>query len=89
MKFINELVFVLIFGSIILIPFLALKGGFVFYNELDNDEKIELFKKKKEFICSTFNDKYFVSSKSNWKVFNNKYFKKDDLLIEILSCEIK
>lgn len=87
MKFLYDLVFILAIGTIVLIPFLFLKGAFYFTNILNTDEKIELFYKNRKFICSSLNSNYLVSKNSQWKIFNDKYFKKDDLLIDISKCK--
>lgn len=80
---------VLFLSAAVLIPTFLLRESFIYMNEFSNDEKIEQFKTNTEFICSTFTDKYFVSKKSGFEILDSKYFKKDDLLIEISNCEVR
>lgn len=53
-----------------------------------NTLKIEHFGKNKELICSSKSiSSYFVSIKEGWSIYEDRYFKKADLLIDISACK--
>jgi hypothetical protein len=84
------------------IPFIFM-GSFIFVTILsylfelyDNSavkEKRGAFYDKNTFICESgvFKKKehYLVSINEGWSVYEDSYFKKEDLLLEIINCEQK
>lgn len=63
------------------------------YEKSDSKEKIEAFYNEKRVICQTRvprnKEYYLVSKNEGWSVYEEEFFKKDDLLLKIINCEEK
>lgn len=63
------------------------------YENSANKEKIKAFYDENSLICEAgaFQNKqhYIVSIKEDWSVYEENYFKKEGLLLEIINCEQK
>lgn len=63
------------------------------YENSANKEKVRAFYHKNSLICETGvlqnKQHYIVSIKEGWSIYDDKYFKKEDLLLEIINCEQK
>ncbi len=78
----------IVVGSIFLIPIFGLRSCLAYEKNYHNEDKKIVFKNSKVLICKPmFSDgNYLVSKKRGWSI-HKDYFKKDDLLIYINSCE--
>lgn len=78
--FICSYLFIMIVSSLI-----------AFYEKSDAKEKIKAFYNGKTIICKTGalkrKQSYLVFNKEGWSVYEDNYFKKNDLLLEIINCE--
>lgn len=78
--FIGSYLFIMIVSSLI-----------AFYEKSDAKEKIKAFYNGKTIICKAGalqkKHHYLVSIKEGWSVYKDNYFKKNDLLLEIINCE--
>lgn len=72
---------------------IALAYLFALYDNSSIKEKRRAFYDENSFICETgaFKKKehYLVSINEGWSVYEANYFKKEDLLLEIINCEQK
>ncbi|WP_310440974.1 hypothetical protein [Sulfurimonas sp.] len=63
------------------------------YEKSDSKEKIEAFYNGKTVVCKAgalgIKQNYLVLEKEGWSVYEEEFFKKDDLLLEIINCEVK
>lgn len=80
--FIGSFLFITIFSSLIAL-----------YEDSKTKEKIKAFYNAKAVLCKAgalgIKHNYLVLEKEGWSVYNEEFFKKDDLLLEIINCEIK
>ncbi|MCK9454745.1 hypothetical protein [Sulfurimonas sp.] len=78
-------------GSFVFVTILSYL--FALYDNNTIKEKRGAFYDENTFICKTgaFKKKehYLVSIKEGWSVYEDSYFKKEDLLLEIINCEQK
>ncbi|TKI69024.1 hypothetical protein FCU45_08670 [Sulfurimonas crateris] len=78
-------------GSFVFVTILSYL--FALYDNSAVKEKRRAFYDENSFICETgaFKKKehYLVSIKEGWSVYEDSYFKKEDLLLEIINCEQK
>ncbi|MDD5156821.1 hypothetical protein [Sulfurimonas sp.] len=91
-RFLESLVIIVIVGSIFMGIAYLLKLGINYMNSFDMDEKVEAFENQKTLLCSTGitnNQKMLVSKNSNWEMYKNEYFKRDDMLLEIRLCVVE
>ena len=72
---------------------IALAYLFALYDNSSIKEKRRAFYDENSFICETgaFKKKehYLVFIKEGWSVYEDNYFKKEDLLLEIINCKQK
>mgnify|MGYP006909082867 CR=1 FL=1 len=63
------------------------------YEKSDAKEKIKAFYNGKTIIYKTGalkrKQNYLVLKKEGWSIYEDEFFKKDDLLLEIINCEAK
>lgn len=79
--FIGSYLFIMMLSSLIAL-----------YEKSDAKEKIKSFYHGKTIICKTGafkKNNYLVLEKEKWSVYKDEFFKKDDLLLEIINCEVK
>ena len=80
--FIGSFLFITILSSLI-----------AHYENSDAKDKIKAFYDKKAILCKAgalgIKHNYLVLEKDRWSVYEEKFFKKDDLLLEIINCEVK
>lgn len=90
-------------GLLIGLVFLVLMGIFFYYlgQILDNLEQAQREKQNKAdkayflangtFTCASSpiitSSRYFVSKENGWSIYDAKYFKKEDLLVDFKSCK--
>jgi len=80
---------VLLSGLVALIVYLSLRNT---YSALSPEDTYKYFVQKNiEFICSAslyaYGEDYLVSKKNGWELFDKKYFKKGDMLLDIRGCK--
>lgn len=91
-RFLESLVIIVIVGSIFMGIAYLLKLGINYINLFDMDEKVEAFENQKMLICSTGitnNQKMLVNKNNNWEIYKEKYFKREDMLLEIRICMVE
>lgn len=91
-SFIESIIAIVLIGGIFMGFMLLLRTGINHMNEFDLNERIESFQNDKTFICSTGfmgNQKLLVSKSGNWEIHKMRYFKKEEMLLEIRLCEIE
>ncbi|NOQ32087.1 MAG: hypothetical protein GQ570_13300 [Helicobacteraceae bacterium] len=84
-------------STMLLIIFLVI-GIFLMIDSMDTTKKklvadnSNWFHKNGEQLCPSsryqYSNKYIVSKKYGWAIYDNEFFKKGDLLVYINSCEI-
>jgi hypothetical protein len=80
--FIGSFLFITVLSSLIAL-----------YENSDAKDKIKAFYDGKAVLCKAgalgIKHNYLVLEKEGWSVYDNRFFKKDDLLLEIINCEVK
>lgn len=88
----ESLVAIIVVGTIFMGILYLLKLGINYTNSFDMDEKIEAFANQKTLLCSTGvtnNQKLLVNKNNNWEIYKEKYFKREDMLLEIRICMVE
>ncbi|WP_310440970.1 hypothetical protein [Sulfurimonas sp.] len=88
----ESLVAIIVVGTIFMGILYLLKLGINYTNSFDMDEKIEAFENQKTLLCSTGitnNQKLLVNKNNNWEIYKEKYFKREDMLLEIRICMVE
>lgn len=88
----ESLVAIIVVGIIFMGILYLLKLGINYTNSFDMDEKVEAFENQKTLLCSTGitnNQKLLVNKNNNWEIYKEKYFKREDMLLEIRICMIE
>lgn len=68
------------------------KLGINHINTFDIEEKREAFEKNQTLLCATGitnNQKLLINKNSNWEIYKESYFKKEDMLLEIRLCKVE
>ncbi|ABB43512.1 hypothetical protein Suden_0231 [Sulfurimonas denitrificans DSM 1251] len=88
----ESLVAIIVVGTIFMGILYLLKLGINHTNSFDMDEKVEAFENQKTLLCSTGitnNQKLLVNKNNNWEIYKEKYFKREDMLLEIRICMVE
>lgn len=87
-SFFKELFFICLISFLfIFLPVFLILKGFSFKN-FDEEKIVNSFKKNEQLICK---DSYLISLKNSWQLIEineKRFFKKEDILIDISLCEV-
>ncbi|MDD2651636.1 MAG: hypothetical protein PHX44_01130 [Sulfurimonas sp.] len=90
-KFSMRVVAFIFIGSFLFITILS--SLIALYENSDAKDKIKAFYDKKTVLCKAgalgIKHNYLVLENEGWSVYDDRFFKKDDLLLEIINCEVK
>ncbi len=90
-KFSMRVIAFIFIGSFLFITILS--SLIALYENSDAKDKIKAFNDGKTVLCKAgalgIKHNYLVLEKEGWSVYEEEFFKKDDLLLEIINCEVK
>lgn len=91
----DAILFFIVFGVVIFIYFMIENKDLAVEGKPNRLERLQVSKEFRDgemYICPVSNsryieqERYLVSKKTGWVIFNKIYFKKDDLLLDIDMC---